>query len=322
MAGGIPMAMHAYRLNHYEELGIARDADAEAIRTAYRTLAKQLHPDLSDGDGRESKEAFFRVQEAYDVLRDPQRRARYDHELSHRTATAQAARLAAQRRARRRATPVPPLVPGRPPARGLGLGGYLAALGLVVIVAGGIVAWQLYFRPEPQPIIIVKVDPDARSRAARGSAPATPELPADPGILTKEVDRIVQAQVERVEAAKKRLETQLSELEAHKPAPKTDLPREVPTLLVSRVECIGRGTNIVLSRENGVARISYDNGPVMEPRIRDLGTGSVLVSRIEPTNKIAIAFTKGDRTGTTLLMFDQAGSVQQTFNVECTVAAF
>ncbi len=316
------MAMHAYRLNHYEQLGIARDADAEAIRTAYRTLAKQLHPDLSDGGGSDSKEAFLRVQEAYDVLRDPQRRARYDHELSHRAATAQAARLAAQRRIRRRATPVPPLAPGRPAPRSVGLGGYLAALGLVVIVAGGIVVWQMYFRPEPQPIIIVKVDPDGRGRAGRGASATTPELPADPGILTKEVDRIVQAQVERVEAAKKRMQTQLSELDARKPPPKSDLPRAVPSLLASRVECIGRGTNIVLSRENGIARISYDNGPVMEPRIRDLGTGSVLVSRIEPTNKIAIAFTKGDRNGTTLLMFDQAGSVQQTFNVECTVAAF
>ena len=60
----------------------------------------------------------------------------------------------------------------------------------------------------------------------------------------------------------------------------------------------------------------------MQPRIGDLGTGAVLVSRIEPTNKIAIGFTKGDRTATTLLMFDETGRVQQTFPIECTVAAF
>src|SRR5206468_2753179 len=98
--------MHAYRPNHYEELGVLPDADAEEIRTAYRGLAKQLHPDLSDDDTSESKEAFLRLQEAYDVLRDPQRRADYDRELARRAAREQAAREAARRPIR--AHPVQP----------------------------------------------------------------------------------------------------------------------------------------------------------------------------------------------------------------------
>jgi len=60
-------------------LGIPRSADAEAIRTAYRAQAKQLHPDLSEGP---SNEVFRRLQEAYDVLRDPERRAHYDDTLA------------------------------------------------------------------------------------------------------------------------------------------------------------------------------------------------------------------------------------------------
>jgi hypothetical protein len=335
--------MHAYRPNHYEVLGVPRSADAEAIRTAYRARAKQLHPDLSEGGESESNEAFLHLQEAYDVLRDPQRRAHYDDTLARQVAIEQAARWAARRPIRPNtvlhtapkapaATPPTPSspIPSSPwrgrPRRILGLRRYLAAIGLVVIVTAGIVSWPLFFPPELQPIMIVKVDRDDGGRPGRGGGgPASsgaPELPPDPGILTKEVDRIVQAHVERVEAARKRMEAQLSELEARKPPPNSGSPDKTPTLLVSRVECIGRGTNIVLTRDKDIAKVSYDNGPEVQPRIREVGTGTILVSRIEPTNKIAIAFTKGDRNGTTLLMFDQAGSVQQTFNIGCTVAAF
>ena len=102
--------MHAYRPTHYEALGVPRSADAEAIRTAYRAQAKQLHPDLSENG--ESNEAFLRLQEAYDVLRDPERRAHYDDELTQQATMAQAARLAARQTARPPA-PVPPL-PRRP----------------------------------------------------------------------------------------------------------------------------------------------------------------------------------------------------------------
>ena len=312
--------MHAYRPNYYEALGVPRSADAEAIRTAYRAHAKQLHPDLSEGGGGETGEAFLRLQEAYDVLRDPGRRADYDDTLDREAATARAARQAAAQRIRptrtvSRAPPSsrPPQPQRRGPSPFLGLGRYFAAVGLVVIVTAGIAAWQLFFVPEPQPLVYVKVDRDAGRR---------PALPADPGILTKEVDHAVQAQIERVEAARKRMATQLSELDAHKPATGGGAPGKAPAMLAARVQCTGRGTNIVLTRDKDAARVSYDNGPEVQPRISDLGTGTVLVSRIEPSNKIAIGFTKGERTGTTLLMFDEAGRVQQTFPIECTVAAF
>jgi hypothetical protein len=326
--------MHSYRPNHYEALGVPRTADAEAIRAAYRAYAKQLHPDLAEGGGSDSNEAFLRLRESYDVLRDPQRRADYDDELARQAARAQAARWGSRRPIRPPAktapstprTPgPPPRMPSRAPARIVGLGRYMAAIGLVVIVTAGIATWQLFFLPEPQPLIVVKVERDDRGRPARGGGQASigaPERPPDPGILSKEVDRTVQAQVERVEAAKKRLEAQLSELDAHKPAPKSAVPLKTPTLLVSHVQCFGRGTDIVLTRDKDVVKVSYDNGPQVQPRISDLGTGTVLVSRIEPTNKIAIGFTKGERSGTTLLMFDEAGRVQQTFTIECTVAAF
>lgn len=61
----------------YEVLGVKRDATAEEIRTAYRKLAKEFHPDLNPG--KPAAEARFKaVTAAYDILSDPEKRARYD----------------------------------------------------------------------------------------------------------------------------------------------------------------------------------------------------------------------------------------------------
>ena len=63
--------------DYYEILGIARDADADAIKKAYRKLAVQYHPD-KNGGSKEAEEKFKEATEAYEVLRDPQKRAAYD----------------------------------------------------------------------------------------------------------------------------------------------------------------------------------------------------------------------------------------------------
>ena len=69
--------------NHYELLGVARDADPAAVRRAYVTAAKRFHPDAVARAGladlRQSAEAIFgRVAEAHEVLSDPARRRDYD----------------------------------------------------------------------------------------------------------------------------------------------------------------------------------------------------------------------------------------------------
>ena len=63
--------------DYYETLGVGRDADEKALRRAYRNMAKTHHPDLNDGDA-ESDARFKAINEAYEVLRDPQKRAIYD----------------------------------------------------------------------------------------------------------------------------------------------------------------------------------------------------------------------------------------------------
>src|SRR4029077_9981816 len=61
----------------YEVLGVKPDASADEIRKVYRKLAKEFHPDLNPGKP-EAEERFKAVSGAYDLLSDPDKRARYD----------------------------------------------------------------------------------------------------------------------------------------------------------------------------------------------------------------------------------------------------
>lgn len=63
--------------DYYEILGVAREASAEEIKKAYRKLALKYHPDKNPGD-QEAERKFKEAAEAYDVLRDDDKRARYD----------------------------------------------------------------------------------------------------------------------------------------------------------------------------------------------------------------------------------------------------
>ena len=63
--------------DYYEILGLERDATAEAIKKAYRRLALKYHPDKNPGDP-EAEERFKEAAEAFSVLSDPEKRARYD----------------------------------------------------------------------------------------------------------------------------------------------------------------------------------------------------------------------------------------------------
>src|SRR5215510_7266174 len=60
--------------DYYKTLGVPKNADEKAIKSAYRKLARKHHPDVNKG----SAERFKEISEAYTVLSDPEKRKRYD----------------------------------------------------------------------------------------------------------------------------------------------------------------------------------------------------------------------------------------------------
>jgi len=63
--------------DYYQVLGVSRDASDSDIKKAYRKLAIQYHPDKNPGDS-EAEEKFKEISAAFDILKDPEKRAKYD----------------------------------------------------------------------------------------------------------------------------------------------------------------------------------------------------------------------------------------------------
>ena len=63
--------------DYYEVLGVARNANADEIKKAYRKAAIKYHPDKNPGD-KEAEEKFKEANEAYEVLSNPEKKAKYD----------------------------------------------------------------------------------------------------------------------------------------------------------------------------------------------------------------------------------------------------
>src|SRR3954462_1886455 len=63
--------------DYYDILGVAKGADADEIKKAYRKMAIKYHPDKNQGD-KEAEEKFKEAAEAYEVLSSPEKKQRYD----------------------------------------------------------------------------------------------------------------------------------------------------------------------------------------------------------------------------------------------------
>ena len=69
--------MAAEKRDYYEVLGVDKSASEDEIKRAYKKMARKYHPDLNP-DNKEAEEKFKEVNEAYEVLSDSDKKARYD----------------------------------------------------------------------------------------------------------------------------------------------------------------------------------------------------------------------------------------------------
>lgn len=141
---------------HYDALQLPRGASADDVRAAWRRLAREHHPDRAGADG----EAMARVNQAYEVLSDPERRARYDQHLDNRP---------------------PPRKPGRVelPGDRLRKRAAWAAVGVAAVVVGGLALVNLLRDRRPE-AAAARVEPLSHPLPQREATTATATAPARP----------------------------------------------------------------------------------------------------------------------------------------------
>ncbi|MES2634501.1 MAG: DnaJ domain-containing protein [Pseudomonadota bacterium] len=150
--------------SHYQTLGVAPDASPDEVRRAYRQLAQKFHPDRNAGKAS-AQDSMARVNGAYDVLGDAQKRGEYDQAL------AQAAHRRHQTWARA-ASLVPPLTRGS--------WTLVFSISALSIATFGFAA--LYTAATPRPVIVVPARASQTAQPATADTASATAMPPAPAI--------------------------------------------------------------------------------------------------------------------------------------------
>jgi curved DNA-binding protein CbpA len=279
--------------DYYSVLGVASDADQELIRSAYLALAKRYHPDSATGASPKNDEKFRSVSEAYENLRDPNRRRQYDmrqarQEQERKEARARAgysqpykpsasARGSSQTKSRTGKNSAAEGNAARPQTRSPN-----SARNSLVFSGGAFVVAALVLG------LIALASKNAANIALRTDA-------------AEERDSTITAPVDRNRASA----SGAAEAAARK------------------VDCTAAdGTKFAIIYHSSVITVAFNGAAPKRARVDAKGPNIVLLSKFEPFDRIAISVVKGDRDGARIIVADSDGNTIQTIEAKCSDVAF
>lgn len=336
----------------YAILGVARDADDEIIRAAYRALAKRYHPDTTE-DEAQTTERFRQIAAAYDVLRDSGRRALYDLQYAREQAQRELDRRlreeAADQARRQRAPNVRhptassaqdhPLDKVHPRVDSLGTALMVAGIcGSLVAIAVAVSHQNRRDRAFAPRDAILHAEGFEQNANRRANVAARPALNRATGSPANSVALEEEERQKSQQAYWRELETfaRIQMLGAHgiagdlptdnasktEPVERSSRPEATQALSIHAATCVaGDGGRFSITGERGVVSLSYNGGSPVHPSTDADGTYMVMLSRIEPQNRISIGFMRGNKSGA-LFVSDANGNVVRTIGATCSAAPF
>ena len=279
--------------DYYAVLGVGSDADQELIRSAYLALAKQYHPDSATAASPKNDEKFHSVSEAYENLRDPDRRREYD--------MLQARREQQRREARARAAGYSRIY--KPSASAVGSSQTKGRTGKNSAAEGNAARSQTR---SPNWV--------RNSLVFSGGAFAAALVLGLIALVSKNPANIEL----RTDAAEERA----SSITA--PVGRSSAVASSGSEAVARqADCTAAdGTKFAIINHGNVITVAFNGAAPKRARADAKGPNIVLLSKFEPFDRIAIAVVKGDRDGTEIIVSDSAGSPIQTIEAKCSDVAF
>ena len=277
--------------DYYAVLGVASDVDQELIRSAFLALAKRYHPDSATGASPKNDEKFRSVSEAYENLRDPNRRRQYD--------IRQARQEQERKGARARAGYSQPY---KPSASASESSQTKRQSGKIRAAQGNTVRPQTRSPNSVRNSLVISGGAFAVAALVLGLIALASKNPASIELRTDtagERDSTITAPVDRSSAS------------------------NAPEVAGRKADCAAAdGTKFAITNRGSVVTVAFNGAAPKPARVGAKGPNIVLLSKFEPFDRIAISVAKGDRDGTRIIVADAEGNTIQTIEAKCSDVAF
>jgi len=279
--------------DYYAVLGVGSDADQELIRSAYLALAKQYHPDSAAAASPKNDEKFHSVSEAYENLRDPDRRREYDMRQARR----EQQRTKARARAGYSRT-------YKPSASAVGSSQTKGRTGKNSAAEGNAARSQTRSPDWVRNSLVFSGRAFAVAALALGLIALVSKNPANIEL--------------RTDAAEERASSITT------PVDRSSAVASSGSEAVARqADCTAAdGTKFAIINHGSVITVAFNGAAPKRARADAKGPNIVLLSKFEPFDRITIAVVRGDRDGTEIIVSDSAGSPIQTIDAKCSDVAF